>query len=70
MPEGKANKVKFNIKNVHYALLKESEGGAVTWDKPVKVPGAVSIALDASGEITPFLCRWNGLLSDKFQYWL
>ena len=30
MPEGKSNKVKFNIKNVHYALLKESESGAVT----------------------------------------
>lgn len=54
MPEGKANKVKFNIKNVHYALLKETEEGKVTWDAPVKIPGAVSIALDAKGEITPF----------------
>lgn len=54
MPEGKANKVKFNIKNVHYALLKEAEEGKVTWDAPVKIPGAVSIALDAKGEITPF----------------
>ena len=54
MPEGKANKVKFNIKNVHYALLKEPEEGKVTWDAPVKIPGAVSIALDAKGEITPF----------------
>lgn len=54
MPEGKANKVKFNIKNVHYALLKETKEGKVTWDAPVKIPGAVSIALDAKGEITPF----------------
>lgn len=54
MPEGKANKVKFNIKNVHYALLKETEEGKVTWDAPVKIPGAVSIALDAKGEITSF----------------
>ncbi len=54
MPEGKANKVKFNIKNVHYALLKETEEGKVTWNAPVKIPGAVSIALDAKGEITPF----------------
>lgn len=54
MPEGKANKVKFNIKNVHYALLKVTEEGKVTWDAPVKIPGAVSIALDAKGEITPF----------------
>lgn len=54
MSEGKANKVKFNIKNVHYALLHEDESGSVTWDPPVNVPGAVSISLDASGEITPF----------------
>ena len=70
MPEGKANKVKFNIKNVHYALLKESEGGAVTWDKPVKVPGAVSIALDASGETYPFYADGMVYYQTKFQYWL
>lgn len=54
MGEGKSNKVKFNIKNVHYAPLREDESGNVTWSSPVKVPGAVSISLDASGEITPF----------------
>ena len=50
----KANKVKFNIKNVHYALLNEGADGEVTWETPKKIPGAVSIALDASGEISPF----------------
>lgn len=53
MPEGKANKVKFNIKNVHYALLTETDG-TVTWGTPKAIPGAVSISLEASGEITPF----------------
>lgn len=50
----KANKVKFNIKNVHYALLNEGADGEVTWETPKKIPGAVSIALDASGGISPF----------------
>ena len=37
----KANKVKFNIKNVHYALLNEGADGEVTWETPKKIPGAV-----------------------------
>lgn len=44
-----ANKVKFNIKNVHYAVKTEEGYGA-----PVAIPGAVSIALEAQGELTPF----------------
>lgn len=44
-----ANKVKFNIHNFHYALKKD-EG----YETPVHVPGAVSIALEAQGELTPF----------------
>lgn len=51
MPE---NKVQFNIKNVHYAVQSVAEGGAVSWSAPVAVPGAVSLSLDAAGEITPF----------------
>lgn len=47
------NKVIFNLKNVHYALLKNSEG-QVSWEAPVHVPGAVSLSLDAESTVEPF----------------
>ena len=51
------NKVQFNLKNVHYAVLTESvdtQGQPVfTYGTPVHVPGAVSLSLDAEGEVTP-----------------
>ena len=44
------NKVKYNLKNAHYALLTFGAEGAVTYGTPVPMPGSVSISLDANGE--------------------
>ena len=55
--KGKANKVKYNLKNVYAAVLTKTETEA-GWDfayaTPKRIPGAVSIALDAEGESNPF----------------
>lgn len=47
-------KIKYGLKNVHYATITEDETGAITYGTPVKIPGAVNIALSPVGDTTPF----------------
>ena len=55
------NKVQFNLKNVHYAML-TTEGETPSWNTPVAVPGAVNLSLEQQGELTKFY-------ADGIVYW-
>lgn len=52
------NKIKYGLKNVYYAKLTETigVGGTPTYEyaTPVRIPGAVSLSLDASSDTSPF----------------
>lgn len=48
-----SNKVKFGLKNVHYAVATETDG-VITYDTPKPIRGAVNLTLDAAGESVQF----------------
>ena len=48
-----SNKVKFGLKNVHYAFVTGTDG-TITYGAPEPIPGAVNLTLDAAGESVQF----------------
>lgn len=56
------NKVKFGLSNVHIAKMIIGEDGAITYGTPFKIPGAVSLSLDAEGDNEPFY-------ADNMKFW-
>ena len=47
----KKNKIKFGLNKVHYAKIRAwSDAGVPTFATPVRIPGAVSLSVDANGE--------------------
>lgn len=57
-----ADKVKFGIKNVHYAVMTQ-EAPTLTYETPVAIPGAVSFSMEPQGDSTPFY-------ADDYQYYV
>ena len=60
-----ANKIRYGLKNVHYAPITISEAGAVEYGTPKAFKGAVSLTLDAeTGDVTKFYADdsiyWQG----------
>ena len=53
-----SNKVKFGLKNVHFAVATVS-GSTVTYGTVKAIPGAVNLSLDASGDETNFAADDN-----------
>ena len=49
------NKVKFGLNKVHYAKILSFDDECVpTFAEPVRIPGAVSLSIDAEGEASNF----------------
>lgn len=49
-----ANKIKYGLRSVYYAVATAGSGGALTYATPVAIPGAVNLSLSAEGDTTPF----------------
>lgn len=47
-------KVKFGLKNCYYAKATIKEDGTATYADPKRLPGAVALNMDPSGETSPF----------------
>lgn len=62
MPDPVKNKVKYGLSKCYYAVATIAANGSATFGTVKPLPGAVSLSLDAQGEITPFR-------ADNMDYW-
>lgn len=52
--QAKENNVEFGLRNCYYAVVTVDESGKITYGAPKKLPGAVSITFDKSGDLIRF----------------
>lgn len=65
-----ANKIKYGLRSVYYAVATTGTGGALTYATPVAIPGAVNLSLSAEGDTTPFyaddVVYWQGTANNGY----
>ena len=58
-----ANKIKYGLKSVYYAVGTPQTNGGMTYNAPVAFPGAVNLSLEPQGDNSPFY-------ADNVVYWV